>query len=179
RMLCALGGVHLEGHSRLRDPWGAAPRKPWRRHAMRGACRTKRLVVACLLPLASSLACCGKNEPAPATAAPLIRRLTEEQYRNTIADVFGDEIQVSGRFDRPDRVDGLLENGTVGTGMSPSAFERYDQLARSIAAQVVDPANRNILIPCRPADPKASDRACADAFYRHVGRFLYRRPLTD
>src|SRR5262245_45223239 len=98
---------------------------------MNSARSARRFARACVLPLALPHASCGNNEPAPPASAPLIRRLTEEQYRNVIADVFGDEIQVSGRFDRSERVDGLLENGTVGTGMTPSAFERYDQLARS------------------------------------------------
>ncbi len=132
---------------------------------------------ACLLPLV--LASCTKDEPHPAASTPTIRRLTEAQYRNVIADVFGDDIQVSGRFDRPERVDGLLETGTVAMGMTASAYERYDQLARSIAAQVVDARNRNVLIPCQPANAKAEDRTCAEKFYRHVGRYLYRRPLTD
>src|SRR5215471_1737005 len=102
----------------------------------------------CLLPFALGLVSCSKNEPHPAASPPTMRRLTEAQYRNVIADVFGDDIQVSGRFDRPERVEGLLETGTVTMGMTASAYERYDQLARSIAAEVVDARNRNILIPC-------------------------------
>lgn len=137
----------------------------------------KLLALACLVPLL--VASCNKNESHPAASSPTIRRLTEAQYRNVIADVFGDDIQVSGRFDRPERIDGLLETGTVAMGMTASAYERYDQLARSIAAQVVDARNRNVLIPCQPANAKAADRACAEKFYRHVGRYLYRRPLTD
>ncbi len=141
--------------------------------------RAQSLTRACLLPLVLAFASCTKSEPHPAASSPTIRRLTEAQYRNVIADVFGEDIQVSGRFDRAERVDGLLETGTVSMGMTASAYERYDQLARAISAQVVDGRNRNVLIPCRPADTKAADRACAEQFYRHVGRYLYRRPLTD
>src|SRR5580704_1355037 len=92
----------------------------------------KLFVASCLLSAAFSLMSCDDREPHPAASAPTMRRLTEAQYRNVIADVFGEDIQVSGRFDSPARVDGLLENGTVSAGITPSAFERYEQLARSI-----------------------------------------------
>ena len=41
-----------------------------------------------------------------------MRRLTESQYRQVIADVFGDDIVVGGRFDPVNRVDGLLACGS-------------------------------------------------------------------
>ena len=121
---------------------------------------------------------CSPVEPESAGGPPAMRRLTEAQYRQVIADVFGDDIVVGGRFDPVNRVDGLLAVGASRTAINVSAFERYDTLARSIAAQVVDPSHRKVLVPCEPAEATRPDEACARAFFRRAGRLLYRRSLT-
>ena len=121
---------------------------------------------------------CGAVEPDSAGGPPTMRRLTESQYRQVVADVFGDDIVVGGRFDPVNRVDGLLAVGASRTAINVSAFERYDTLARSIAAQVVDPAHRKVLVPCHPVDAARPDEACARAFFQRTGRLLYRRSLT-
>ena len=69
----------------------------------------KRVIL--LAGLAFGLAGCGPQEPETAGAPLGIRRLSEEQYRNIIADVFGSGIVVSGRFDPMIRTDGLLAVG--------------------------------------------------------------------
>ena len=136
-------------------------------------------VVAGVLSCSALLGCSRFSEPSTDGAPPGIRRLTEAQYRNIIADVFGPQISVAARFDAPERVDGLLQIGTSKAAITPSAFERYDQLARSIASQVVSPANRRLLVPCTPRSETEADAACARLFLTTVGRDLYRRPLTD
>ncbi len=103
------------------------------------------------------LAACSTAEPDTPGAPPAMRRLTESQYRQSIADVFGDDIVVGGRFDPVNRVDGLLAVGASRSAINASAFERYDALAQSIAAQVVDPAHRDVLIPCRPGKLQAAE----------------------
>ena len=132
------------------------------------------VLALCALLLAG---CAGTEPDSPGTAAAM-RRLTESQYRQVIADVFGDDIVVGGRFDPVNRVDGLLAVGASRTAINVSALERYDALARSIAAQVVDPAHRALLVPCTPVDAHAGDPACARAFFAATGRLLYRRALT-
>ena len=127
---------------------------------------------------AFALAACGAVEPDSVGGPPAMRRLTESQYRQVIADVFGDDIVVGGRFDPVNRVDGLLAVGASRTAINVSAFERYDALARSVAAQVVDPAHRHVLIPCRPADARQADDRCARAYFKSTGRLLFRRSLT-
>jgi hypothetical protein len=137
------------------------------------------VAMSATLTMAMGLTSCGGvSEPSTDGAPPGIRRLTEAQYRNIIADVFGPEISVAARFDAPERVDGLLQIGTTKAAITPSAFERYDQLARSIAAQVMNPANRRLLVPCTPHSETEADAACARMFLTTVGRYLYRRPLT-
>ncbi len=122
--------------------------------------------------------------PAPTLAAPLanivgMRRLTESQYRNTIADVFGPDIVVSGRFEpivRPEH--GLIAAGARDSSVSPAGLEQYDAMARNIAGQVFGEGHRGQFARCAPADPKAADPACASAVLTPLGRYLFRRPLT-
>jgi hypothetical protein len=62
--------------------------------------------------------------------------------------------------------------------VTPRGLEEYDRMATGIAQQVVDPKRRNQFIPCKPANPKAPDDACARTFLTKVGHLLYRRPMT-
>ncbi len=138
-----------------------------------------------LLKLSSSviaaaflLTACGPKEPQSSGAPPDMRRLTEEQYRNTILDIFGPTITYGGRFDPLARVDGLIQLDARAARVTPAGFEQYYALARSIAAQAMSPANRATLVACKPTAVDAPDDACAQAFLTEVGRLLYRRPLT-
>ncbi len=137
----------------------------------------RRILLA--LTALTALSACGPKEPVVEAAPPAMRRLTEEQYRQVIADVFGDDIVIGGRFDPINRSNGLLAVGASSTAINGSAFERYDGLARSVASQVTDRANRDVLVPCKPADAAAADDACATTFFKNTGRLLYRRALTD
>jgi hypothetical protein len=131
--------------------------------------------VAC----AAMLTGCDPKEPATGGGPAEIRRLTEAEYRQTIADIFGDDIKVAGRFEPIMRADGLLAVGTAKMTVTPAGIEQYDAMAQGIAAQVMDPQHRDRLIGCKPADEKEADSACAAAFLKHAGLRLFRRPLTD
>jgi hypothetical protein len=128
---------------------------------------------------ALGLASCGPNSDAPATqGGPLaMRRLTEAQYRQTIADIFGVDIKIAGRFEPDLRKSGLLAVGASDVSVTRAGFEEYDLLAHSIAAQAVDEKHRQTLVPCVPASPKAPDSACAARFFQKVGRLVLRKPL--
>lgn len=106
------------------------------------------------------------------------RRLTSDQYKRVISDIFGSDISIGGRFDPGIRVSGLLEVGAGQVSVSPSGMEQYDSMARSIAEQVVDEAHRDVLIHCKPKSPDAPDDVCAQHFLSDVGKLLYRRPLS-
>ena len=79
-----------------------------------------------------------------------VRRLTESQYRATVADIFAPDIPVVGRFERELRTDGLIAIGTSEAGMSAFSVEQYDASARGIAKEVVSKARREKLVPCQP-----------------------------
>ena len=108
-----------------------------------------------------------------------MRRLTEAEYRNAIADIFGAEIKVGGRFDpivRPDHE--LVATGAADSTVSPAGFEQFDVMARTIAAQVLDEPHRATFLPCKPADATQADPACASRFFSQLGAYVFRRPLT-
>lgn len=117
--------------------------------------------------------------PSVAAGPIAMRRLTEAQYRSSIADVLGDDIIVAGRIEPDNRRSGLLAVGASFVSVTPAGFEQYDAIARSVAEQALDPAHRGALVPCTPQTPTAPDDACAEEFIRRVGRRLLRRPLTD
>lgn len=107
------------------------------------------------------------------------RRLTADQYRNIIRDVFGGDIDLGGRFEPDLRVDGLLAVGSSQVSITAAGMEQYDAMGRAVASQVVDQNHRDMLVSCKPASPTAADDKCASEFLGKVGRLLYRRPLTD
>lgn len=131
-----------------------------------------------LAPVLSMLAGCGEPEPAASSAEPVLRLLTESQYRNSIADIFGDHIVVAGRFSPLPRQDGLLAIGAASVSITPSAFERFDTVGRSVAAQVVNEENRDTLVGCSPRNQIEFDEECAQLFLPHIGQYLFRRPLN-
>src|SRR5687767_13764901 len=86
------------------------------------------------------LAICGG---AVAVAAPpsdsqvvSLRRLTEQEYRNSVADIFGKEIEVRGSFEPTKRSNGLAAVSTAFLSVTPVGFESFSKMANDIAAQV-------------------------------------------
>jgi hypothetical protein len=108
-----------------------------------------------------------------------LRRINEAQYRNSIANIFGPDIAVAGRFEPETRVDGLLASGESILSVTPAGLEGYSRLADTISAQIVNEKNRDRLIGCKPASIKAADRACAQVVLSRYGRLIDRRPLTN
>jgi hypothetical protein len=121
----------------------------------------------------------GAQAPAPASVnagiAPL-RRLTSEQYRNTVRDLLGANAAAPDTLAKlalpgDDVVaDRFASNGeSLVKGID---FDRYGDAATALAKQAV--TNLAGLVPC---DPKAGDASCATKFIQSFGRRTYRRPL--
>jgi hypothetical protein len=139
------------------------------------------LALAFYIPLIGSASLAQESPPSEPHAIggpPQIRRLTESQYRATVADIFGPDIPIVGRFEHGLRAEGLLAVGTSQAGISTFSFEQYDASARGIAAEVVGEKRRGELVPCRPRSESSFDAACAKQFVEHYGPRLFRRPLT-
>ena len=114
----------------------------------------------------------------PASRVTGLRRLSESEYRNSIVDIFGHNIDVQGRFEPDRRVGGLLSASSAILSITPAGFDSYTKMANSIAGQVVDPKHRARLIACTPKVATAPDDACATQAISQYGLALYRRPLT-
>ena len=107
-----------------------------------------------------------------------LRRLTQAEYRNSVADIFGSEIEVRGSFEPTIRIAGLQAASTSTLSVTPVGFESFTQMADFIATQVVCEKYRAKL-SCKPKDAKAPDDACSRQVLDHYGMMLFRRPLTD
>lgn len=108
---------------------------------------------------------------------PTSMRISSSQYRRAISDIFGSSIVITARFESETRENGLLAIGALNNSVSEDGFERYNEIAKDVAAQVTDKNHRDILIPCNPKSASASDDVCARKFLSAAGRLLYRRPL--
>ena len=126
------------------------------------------------------LSACAPQAPETSESTTSVtRRLTQTQYRQIIADVFGPGIHIAGRMDPDIRKDGLIGLGAAAATFTPASLEQYDLLARTIAAEVLQPKYRATFMPCVPVSVAAPDDACAARVIKDAGRLLFRRPLTD
>ncbi|HXI92537.1 MAG TPA: DUF1592 domain-containing protein [Blastocatellia bacterium] len=107
------------------------------------------------------------------------RRITESQYRHTIADVLGPQIKINARFEPEKREERLLAIGSAQLSLTSSGFEQYFALASSISDQVLNEKQRAASVTCKPANPNQADDACARQFIESYGERLFRRPLTE
>jgi len=125
------------------------------------------------------LACVGQV-PASAAGGEVVgmRRLTEQEYRNSIADIFGKDIAVQGVFEPGKRIGGLIEASGAILSITPVGFDSYSKMADSVAVQATSEKARARLISCKPASAGQPDDACAAQTFSHYGLMLFRRPLT-
>ena len=141
--------------------------------------RAVRAVCGTALAAVLLLAGCSKSpEPPVKGSPPHLRLITTQQYINTLSHVFGPSLHLELRFPPMRRTDGLLENGASVAGVTAAQLEQFQRAAAGIAAQVVDEKHRDYLVPCKPADKDAPDKACATEFLSRIGPMLRRRPMT-
>lgn len=137
----------------------------------------------CLIALFVLGGCSGGpgNPAEPETAgSPLRAKLvTTEQYRNSLAYIFGPSVDVRVQFAPPQRREGLIANGAANAGLSAAQVEQFQRAAANVAEQVVNDVHRNYLVPCKPESTESADDLCAAAFLSKVGRLLFRRALGE
>lgn len=121
----------------------------------------------------------GSSAPSVAAGPAMLVRLSPNEYRQIVADVFGSDIAIGGRFAPEIRQDGLLAIGAGSESITADELDQYQAMAQSIAAQVLDESRRAVMVPCTPTSATASDDHCARNFIAEVGELLYRRPLTE
>lgn len=137
------------------------------------------VIGASLVGLQASVAADKPAEPVVAGAPAEMRQLTQAQYLESVAAIFGNDIVAKVRFAPVQRIDGLVAIGSRTAAMSPGALEPVEESARAIALQVVNTPFRERLIPCQPKDIAQRDDACARQFLEKVGHLLYRRGMTE
>lgn len=113
----------------------------------------------------------------PTSNGPLWFRLTNEQVRNTLTDLFGDGITI-GPLDPDLRFEGFATLGAGSVVTAAQGVERYTNLAFDVASQVMkQPEVRGRWVSCTPAGVEIGP--CAKAMVRSLGRLLFRRPVDD
>lgn len=103
-----------------------------------------------------------------------LRRLTREQYDNTLRDLLGVTDNPSTSIESDERIGPFYSNAIA--PVAALTVEQYMQVAENIADEVTatDTALDGI-VPCAPG---SFDDACAEAFIDDFGPRAYRRPLT-
>ncbi|GAB1256377.1 hypothetical protein NBRC116494_08790 [Aurantivibrio plasticivorans] len=107
------------------------------------------------------------------------RRITETQYRNSIAAIFGNDIEINGLFEPEQRLELLLALGSSDLSISSAGFNQYFNMARGVASHFVNSENREHYFSCVPSNAKAADEKCASEVLSKYGKALFRRPLTE
>jgi hypothetical protein len=102
----------------------------------------------------------------------LLRRLSHEEYRNTIHDLLGLSAELVGTLAPDEDVRGF-QNDAAALKISPLLAAQYSAIAETLADEAVK-TKLNVVVPCF-ADENA---ACADQFIRSFGQRAFRRPLT-
>jgi len=113
----------------------------------------------------------GSFKPAPST----LRRLTVEQYRNSIVDLVG-QVAIAEDLEADTALHGFASIGASMMALSPRATEQFNQSAFDIADQVFkNTALRSNVATC----DAAADAACVRQTITDFGRRAWRRPLTS
>lgn len=145
--------------------------------------------VITLLALLSAAACEEPSAPAPLPLAqgpapelepsePVLKRLTTEQYRNAMLDLFGSDLALPASLEPDVDVEGLYAVGASVTTISPLGVEQYEDAAYLVAEQVMgEPERREALVPCQPEG--TVDDVCAAATLEELGLRAWRRPLSE
>ncbi|MBS1826421.1 MAG: DUF1592 domain-containing protein [Acidobacteria bacterium] len=106
-----------------------------------------------------------------------LRRLTHNQYNNTVRDLLNDRTRPADQFPPEDYVNGF-KNQFSAQDISPLLAQTYANAAERLARTAfLGGRDDNNLIPCKPQSP--ADAKCAAAFVRSLGDKAFRRPLTE
>ena len=117
-----------------------------------------------------------RNPPITYPGATVLRRLSTTQYRNTLIDWFGTQLELPGTLEPDVRVERLYAVGAGVGGLSGLGAERYFQGAKTVAGQLVSlKALRAQVSDC---DGTVNSDQCIDQIIQTWGLRLWRRPLT-
>lgn len=114
------------------------------------------------------------DETDPATVCDpgvaTLRRLTREEYENTVTDLLGVQVDARSEFQNDDFAGPFPANF-----QAPISSTLVNRL-RDVAEEVAQTVDVGALLPCAP---DAVTQPCIEEFIRSLGARAYRRPLTD
>lgn len=114
-----------------------------------------------------------RTTAAPVIAAPSpLRRLTNEEYDNTVHDLLGDTTRPASGF-APDEMVAGFENNTV-SPVTQTMVERYASAAETLAEAAASRVDS-----LAPRNAGETDEACARRFIERFAQRAYRRPLDE
>ena len=117
------------------------------------------------------------DEPGIADYQQGLARLTDQQYRNAIWDVFGTEIAIPTNLDPVDEAGGFESVGASLSSVSAVGVERFESAAFQISQQILASTPiRSDVFECEPLDSD-DPGACRERIFSRIGRLLWRRPL--
>jgi Protein of unknown function (DUF1592)/Protein of unknown function (DUF1588)/Protein of unknown function (DUF1595)/Protein of unknown function (DUF1585)/Protein of unknown function (DUF1587) len=111
-------------------------------------------------------------QPAPVA----LRKLTVQQYQNTVRDLLGVEVTLP-ELETDTAINGFFSIGAAQATVSPSGAEKFETAAYALAAKALAPDHRQSLVKCTPSGP--SDASCTGSFVSEFGRRAFRRPLVS
>lgn len=106
-----------------------------------------------------------------AETKPVLRRLTNTQYNNTVRDLLGDDTRIAEQFPPEDFVNGF-RNQFQSQSVSPLLAEAYTIGAEKLAKNAFRGGDTRGLVPCKDQSP-----ACGTKFIQQFGAKAFRRPL--
>jgi len=108
-----------------------------------------------------------------ATAPQVMARLNQTEYRNTVRDLLGTQLDPAANFPADDVSLGFDNIAQVLT-VSPLQFELYEQAAQELAEEVLTTGIRDTIVFCDP-----NDQGCRGDVFRDLASRAWRRPATD
>jgi hypothetical protein len=121
----------------------------------------------------------GTNTPAPASDTPAavpLRRLTIDEYVNTVRDLLGVTVPVDAGFavDLDSFQSGFGRGSSISTGTDARQFfDSSDRVAQLALPKLAD------LVPCKGVPAARADQdTCAQDFITRFGLRAYRRPVS-
>jgi hypothetical protein len=124
-------------------------------------------------PAAGSGKAASTFAPAPAS----LRKLTVEQYRNSVSDLLGSGVTLPTDLEPDTAQNGFYAIGAAKATISPAAVEKFEQAAYALASQALAPDKRARIVSCTPSG--AVDSTCSRTFVKQFGRRAFRRPVSD
>lgn len=105
-----------------------------------------------------------------------IRRMTRNEYDNTVRDLLGDKTRPAQAFPAEEESLGFNNNADT-LVVAPVLAEQYQDAAEKLAEAAVTNHLPALLGGCNPGS--LGEVTCADRFITNFGPLVYRRPLTD